>query len=180
MDTQNHSINDTGYQFYVGASLGNNGKLVIMPETGIKLTKKMAEENSDVTEEFRGNCVYKYLCTCKGNFEIEILAETAGTYYVVVCEDTSVSARLVTFDRTVFWVSIEVEDVDGVLVAREPVVTLADSTEPLDGIIFRNVYNPNIPQTGDTSNLTLWVSLMVLSAIAAAALLVFEKRRTQA
>ena len=56
-----------------------------------------------------------------GNFEIEILAETAGTYYFVVCEDTSVSARLVTFDRTVFWVSVEVEDVDGVLVAHEPV-----------------------------------------------------------
>lgn len=42
VDTQNHSINDTGYQFYVGATLGNNGKMTVMPETGIKLSKSMA------------------------------------------------------------------------------------------------------------------------------------------
>ncbi len=43
VDTHNHSINDTGYRFYVGSTLGNNGKLSIAPETGIRLTKAMAE-----------------------------------------------------------------------------------------------------------------------------------------
>ena len=43
VDTHNHSINDAGYQFYVGATLGNNGKLTVLPETGIKLSKSMAD-----------------------------------------------------------------------------------------------------------------------------------------
>ena len=55
VDTQNHSINDTGYQFYVGASLGNNGRLTIQPETGLKITKEMADPNSGVTEAFTFN-----------------------------------------------------------------------------------------------------------------------------
>ncbi len=103
-----------------------------------------------------------------------------GTYYFVVCEDTTVAARLVTFDRSVYWVTVEVTDVDGELVASDPVITLADSAETVNGIVFNNAYDPNIPQTGDDTNLTLWMTLMVLSLVAAAALLVFEKRRTQA
>ncbi len=43
VDTQNHTVNDAGYYYYVGATLGNNGKVTVMPETGIKLTKNMAE-----------------------------------------------------------------------------------------------------------------------------------------
>lgn len=43
VDTHNHSINDAGYHFYVGATLGNNGKLTVVPETGIKLSKSMAD-----------------------------------------------------------------------------------------------------------------------------------------
>ncbi len=43
VDTTNHQINDTGYNFIVGATLGNNGKLTMMPETGIKLSKELAE-----------------------------------------------------------------------------------------------------------------------------------------
>ena len=42
VDTHNHSINDAGYYFYVGATLGNNGKLTVIPETGIRLSKSMA------------------------------------------------------------------------------------------------------------------------------------------
>ena len=110
-----------------------------------------------------------------GEFGFEIPVTEAGTYYFVVKEDTSVSARLVTFDRTVYWVTVVVEDLDGLLAAREITVTLAESTETAD-IVFNNAYNPNIPQTGDDTNLTLWVSLMVLSILAGAALLVFENK----
>ena len=52
VDTQNHSINDTGYQFYVGATLGNNGKMTVTPETGIKLSKSMADGVADPGEAF--------------------------------------------------------------------------------------------------------------------------------
>lgn len=47
VDTHNHSIDDTGYSFYVGATLGNNGKLTVMPETGIRLSKLMAKGAAD-------------------------------------------------------------------------------------------------------------------------------------
>lgn len=43
VDTHNHSVNDAGYNFYVGSTLGNNGKLTVMPASGIKLTKTMAD-----------------------------------------------------------------------------------------------------------------------------------------
>lgn len=43
VDTHNHSVGDAGYNFYVGATLGNNGKLTITTETGIKLSKVMAD-----------------------------------------------------------------------------------------------------------------------------------------
>ncbi len=52
VDTHNHSINDEGYNFYVGATLGNNGKITVFPETGIKLTKTMAKDAAKTDEVF--------------------------------------------------------------------------------------------------------------------------------
>ncbi len=52
VDTHNHSINDAGHNFYVGATLGNNGKITVAPETGIKLTKTMAAGADKPTEPF--------------------------------------------------------------------------------------------------------------------------------
>ncbi len=52
VDTKNHSVNDPGYNFYVGATLGNNGKMTVIPETGIKLTKTMAAGVADPGTEF--------------------------------------------------------------------------------------------------------------------------------
>ena len=43
VDTARHEINEAGFEFYVGAVHGNNGKLTLTPETGIKLSKTMAE-----------------------------------------------------------------------------------------------------------------------------------------
>ncbi len=51
-DTKNHAVNDEGYNFYVGATLGNNGKMTVIPETGIKLTKTMAAGVADPGTEF--------------------------------------------------------------------------------------------------------------------------------
>ena len=57
VDTHNHSIDDEGYNFYVGATLGNNGKLTVIPETGIKLTKTMAEGTTEADEAFIFNII---------------------------------------------------------------------------------------------------------------------------
>ena len=52
VDTTNHSINEAGYHFYVGATFGNNGRLALKPETGIKLSKLLAEGAEDTQEAF--------------------------------------------------------------------------------------------------------------------------------
>ncbi len=54
VDVYGHNVNDTNHRFVIGDTLGNNGKVRIKPETGIKLSKVIA--NADATtnmdEEF--------------------------------------------------------------------------------------------------------------------------------
>lgn len=52
VDTHNHTVDDDGYEFYVGATLGNNGRLTVTPETGIKLTKSMAADAAAPADSF--------------------------------------------------------------------------------------------------------------------------------
>ncbi len=42
VNTENHSVDDTGYNFIVGATLGNNGRITLTPESGIKISKELA------------------------------------------------------------------------------------------------------------------------------------------
>lgn len=42
VDAHNHSVGEAGYEFYVGATLGNNGRLTLTPATGIALSKVLA------------------------------------------------------------------------------------------------------------------------------------------
>lgn len=43
VETSGHKVDDTGHSFYVGAVLGNNGKMSITPKAGIKITKRLAD-----------------------------------------------------------------------------------------------------------------------------------------
>jgi len=43
VDIYGHNVSDTNHSFYVGATLGNNGRLTLTPQTGIKLSKEMAD-----------------------------------------------------------------------------------------------------------------------------------------
>lgn len=52
VDTKNHSVNDAGYSFYVGTTLGNNGKMTVIPQSGIKLTKTMSSTATAPTGAF--------------------------------------------------------------------------------------------------------------------------------
>ena len=52
VDTHNHSVNDSGYNFFVGATLGNNGRLTVTPETGIKITKSLADGATSTSSPF--------------------------------------------------------------------------------------------------------------------------------
>ena len=52
VDHHNHTIDDPGYNFIVGATLGNNGKIAIEPATGLMLTKVMAGDAAQPTAPF--------------------------------------------------------------------------------------------------------------------------------
>ncbi len=60
-DTNSHAWNDTTHSSVVGATLANNGRLRITPETGIRLTKSMASDvtqSSDTEPEFNFDIEY--------------------------------------------------------------------------------------------------------------------------
>lgn len=78
VDTHNHSINDTGYNFFVGATLGNNGKLTLTPETGIKLTKALAN-GTPATEESFAFDIFNQSNNQDGNVYEALLVKADGT-----------------------------------------------------------------------------------------------------
>ncbi len=51
-DMNGHGVNDTGHYFVVGATLGNNGKITMSAETGIKITKALNNATSDESFSF--------------------------------------------------------------------------------------------------------------------------------
>ena len=79
-----------------------------------------------------------------GKFTFDALCFTeAGIYYFIVSEDTAVNAERVSFDDTVYFVTIEVtDDESGQLVASDPVIVKKGSTDTVEAIEFTNVYVP--------------------------------------
>lgn len=53
VDAHNHSVGDLGYNFIVGASLGNNGRLSMAPATGMVIRKAMADGVAAPAEDFQ-------------------------------------------------------------------------------------------------------------------------------
>ncbi len=51
-DIEGHTVDDLEHSFVVGATLGNNGKLTITPETGIKITKTLAAGVNSTSDYF--------------------------------------------------------------------------------------------------------------------------------
>ena len=86
VDAHDHSVGDLGYRFIVGATLGNNGRLSLMPETGIALSKTMAPGATEPDAPFR--------------FVITNTTDPAdnGTYDArIMAADSSQTAAVVTF-----------------------------------------------------------------------------------
>lgn len=52
VDITGHHVDDTDHLFYVGATLGNNGKLTLKPQTGIKLSKTLAAGATATNDAF--------------------------------------------------------------------------------------------------------------------------------
>ena len=52
VDTNGYKVDESGYNYYVGYTLGNNGRLTVTPQTGIKLTKELANDATPTTQKF--------------------------------------------------------------------------------------------------------------------------------
>lgn len=75
-------------------------------------------------------------------FDAQTFSE-AKTYYFVISEDDTVNADRITFDKSVYHVSIEVIDSgNGKLVASNPVIVKNGSSEIAEAIRFENTYTP--------------------------------------
>lgn len=124
--------------------------------------------------------------TADGKFHFaELTFDTAGTYYYVVIEDTSVAVDKVTFDESIYLVKLVVKDNGkGALVVETPVITKKGSANSVKKITFKNVYTsetppekPTIPVTGDTWNPWLWFTLLFVSGFS---LLVLNPKKKKA
>ena len=133
-----------------------------------------------------------------GSFSFAPLAfDAAGTYNYTVREKNTGAAR-VTYDQTVYTVTVVVRDKDGQLTAE---VALPDG-----GLTFTNTYTPeptpkpdhkdkpkqtpapastaqpaaaaqSSPRTGDNASLMTWVGLLLVCGTALAGLYVYKKRK---
>ena len=52
VDVYGHSVTETNHSFTIGSTLGNNGRLTLLPATGIKLTKELAETAENASDRF--------------------------------------------------------------------------------------------------------------------------------
>lgn len=121
-----------------------------------------------------------------GRFYFDPLVfDAEGTYTYTVREKNTGAAR-VTYDQTVYTVTVKVEDKGGQLTAE---VALPDG-----GLTFTNTYTPeptpapastaqpavaaqSSPRTGDNASLMTWVGLLLVCGTALAGLYVYKKRK---
>ncbi len=79
-----------------------------------------------------------------GSFEFaEIIFDSEGTYYFVVAESDDSDAERITFDSTIYNVSVVITDNgEGELVASQPKVSKKDGAETDGALVFNNVFTP--------------------------------------
>lgn len=140
-----------------------------------------------------GTVLLKAANQADGRFYFDPLAfEAEGTYTYTVREKNTGAAR-VTYDQTVYTVTVVVVNKDGQLTAE---VTLPDG-----GLTFTNTYTPKpdhkdkpkqtpaptstaqpaaptqSPRTGDNASLMTWVGILLVCGTALAGLYVYKKRK---
>ena len=99
VDTHNHSLNDAGYNYIIGSTLGNNGRITVTPVTAIAISKDVAVENTstDAPESFE--------------FVIQgTQADASRTYDVIIeAADGSQRTGTVSFDAN-YKAAVELKD----------------------------------------------------------------------
>jgi pilin isopeptide linkage protein len=86
----------------------------------------------------------KIASNVNGAFTFETLSfSEAGRYYFLISEDTTVEAERISFDETVYLVTIEVtDDQNGRLIASDPVIVKKGSADSVETVEYTNVFVP--------------------------------------
>ncbi len=110
VDTKNHAINEEGYHFYVGATLGNNGKLTVNQKTVIKLSKTLASDAASTNEAFTFNIFNISNESDSGTYPA-LLVNYDGTYSDInVTFDNGISAVDLRANEAVYIAGIKAGD----------------------------------------------------------------------
>ena len=143
--------------------------LVLTLEGTKQLTGKDLEENefSFQVRDSRGNLVATAKNNAAGNIVFsDIKLATAGEYTFRVNEVKGNNVNM-TYDETVFTVTVRVTNDNGVLKAQ--------TVYPEGGIVFKNIYekvDPNNPDTGDRSGMMFYAVTLAMSLLGLAVVLV--------
>ncbi len=119
-----------------------------------------------------------------GKFEFDPIEIEEKGEYVFTVSEVKGDAEGVTYDETVYTVTLTVTDDGKATLTIEDKISTAAADE-LDEIVFKNIYTEpvveqpptEIPKTGDFADLTGWVSLFFVSGGAIIALIGYDKKR---
>ena len=98
----------------------------------------------------------------------------AGTY-VYTIKELSENANGITYDATVYTVTVNVKDGGEGLFEVEIIYSNAEGE--VNKAVFENTYTPHISQTDDSTNAIVWFMLMIVSGGLALALAVLRKKQ---
>lgn len=168
VDLNGYNVSEENHRFVVGATLGNNGKITIMPASktepenievdctinGIKTLEGRDLKSDEFDFVLRqvdadGNPLSDGITDettndADGNFEFgKLTFNEAGEYYYTVSEiDNELEG--VSYDTTVYNVTVTVTEADGTLSAN---VQYSIEDKAVEAIEFKNVCSDNTPPT---------------------------------
>ncbi len=104
----------------------------------------------------------------------ELSFSEVGTYYFIVEEDISGNAYGITYDTTVYYITIDVTD-DGSGTLAKEIEIESSAKGVVEDILFENIFTDN-PDTGDRGNYALLFALVLAGGGAMAALFLGKKK----
>lgn len=117
-----------------------------------------------------------------GSFAFTAIPVEEAGRYVYTVKEMAGSVENVTYDTSVYTVTAEVSDnLDGTFKVS---YSYAKGNEGAQGLTFLNIYtlptppyNPEVPKTGDNSELVLWFALLFVSGGALTSISIYNRKR---
>ncbi len=163
-------------------------------ETGVAISgKKTLEGATLVDKQFSfllyaaddnfnavGSAIQTVSNTADGSVVFQNLKFTkAGTYKYIIVENNDKAANYI-YDDTVWCVTVVVtDDFEGKLVAQKTVTKKGDAKAETVFEFHNQYVPPKTPQTGDTTNISLWLTLFLASGVGLFATVFYGKKKRE-